>query len=227
MANICSNSVVITGDKESLKKLRDLINRQDKSLFGETGICDHLESTSAPDIAYGLEDDLPLDGDGFLGLCITSKWAPPEKDFENLTKAFPKLNIEVTYEESAMAVYGKLVYEGGTKVLDQHQEEFDYLMENHEDFADTVEAIKELPYEEFRKDYIVDTEYKDSPEWMCYGHILEPLLLKRTRRADLPLLIGQLDYCDELLEQRLKNRKSKTSRTPIARHVTVTGCGGW
>jgi len=145
MANICSNSVVITGDKESLKKLRDLINRQDKSLFGETGICDHLESTSAPGIGYGLEDSLPLPGDGSLGLCITSKWAPPEKDFENLTKAFPKLNIEVTYEEPGCIVYGKLVYEGGRKVLDQPQEEFDYLMENNEDFGDTVEDIKELP----------------------------------------------------------------------------------
>ena len=156
MANICSNSVIITGDKKSLKKLRDLINRQDKSLFGETGICDHFESTSAPHIAYGLEDDLPLDGDGSLGLCITSKWAPPEKDFENLTKAFPKLNIEVTYEEPAMAVYGKLVYEGGRKVLDQPQKEFDYLMENHEDFAEMVEGIRDWTYEEFRKEYVLE-----------------------------------------------------------------------
>jgi hypothetical protein len=184
--------------------LRDLINSQDKSLLGETGICDHFESTSAPGIAYGLEDSLPLDGTGPIGVCVTSKWAPPTGDFTNLAEAFPKLTIEVDYEEPGNMVYGKLVFESGRKVLDKSQKEFDYLMENNEDFADTVEAIKNSDYKDFKKDYVIGTEYKESPEWSTWGHILEPLVLKRTRRTDLPLLIGKLDYCEELLEEKLK-----------------------
>lgn len=207
MANICSNNVTITGDEKSLKKLRGMINRQDKKLFGKDGICDHLESTSTPGIAYGLETDLPLKGWGAISVFVTSKWGPPEDDFISLSRAFPKLTVEVLYEEPGMSIYGKATFEDGSKVRDETIAEFDYLMENDVDFGDTVYDIQETPYKEFKKTYILSTDYKeDDSAWQRWPHLLEPLIVKRARVKDLPPLIN-LEYGHDLVVARLAKVK--------------------
>lgn len=208
MANICSNNITITGDKEYLNRLRDLINRQDKSLVSDGGICSHLESTTNPDIGYGLESDLPLSGKtGNICVFITSKWAPPTDEFLSLSKAFPQLTIEVMYEEPGMSLYGKIVYHNGEKIVDQAIEEFHYLMENYEEFRGSVEDIRKSPYKEFKKTYILDTDYwEDDPTWDRWGYLLGPLIINRARMKDVPLLLN-FPYGGTLAAKRLAKGK--------------------
>lgn len=202
MANICSNSVVITGPLKTIKVLRKRIDEQDPTLVKDPGgECGHFETG----MAYGLMDVLPLpDNDSdCISVCITSKWGPPVDDFLNLSKVYPDLTIEIEYEEPAMEVYGKVQYRGGKCTLDQPMKPFEYLSENNEEFADEISFIEDSTAEEFRKTYIEATDWRNDPVWESYGCYLEPLLVKRATLAYLVPLLDVLQ-CDDSIEAAKK-----------------------
>jgi hypothetical protein len=205
MANICANYVTISGDKVSLKKLRKRINEQDPKLVDT--FCGCLESCSHKGVAYGLESDLPLGVGGPLELMITSKWSPPEKDFRTLSTEYPKLLIEVRYEEPGNDLYGNLAFQDGSKVLDEAMEEIDYLMKYEEEFKDAVSDIKDTDYKYFRKQYIIDDDYKGDYQWETHGYFLERMVVERAKLRDLPALVDKFEYCDDLVKEKLSSGK--------------------
>lgn len=206
MANICTNYVTITGNEKSLKDLRERINEQDPTLIDDS-VCGHLQSTTAEGVAYGLESDLPLDGDGAVELVISSKWSPPEDDFERLSALYPSLTIEVRYEEPGNGYFGVSVFQEGSRVLDEPMEEFEYRMKYDDDFKDFVKDIKDKDYDYFKKEYIIGETYMDEYVWETSSYLLAPLIVKRTKAEDLPLLIGKSDLVDDLVKARLAGKQ--------------------
>lgn len=200
MANPCNNLVTITGDARQIEALRKRINDQDPTLTRED-LCSHLDSSK--EWGYGLDNDLPLPEAFNLSLHITSKWCPPWEEFERLSKEYPLLTIEVVYEEHSMRLFGKAIIEGGKQVLDERISELDYYTEYDKEFSDELKVIKELDYETFKNEYILNQEYRGSYTWLSKGHLLEPILLKRVKDNDLPLLIDALEYCGDKLRARL------------------------
>lgn len=199
MANICSNTMTISGNKLQVQDLRNRLNIQDKDLLDA---CSHLEKTGGK-IAYGLETDLPLPECDSITLYISSKWGPPIDDFEGLVKMYPGLIIEVVYNEPGNLVYGKVIYSEGEKVEDTRYSEEEYLDLYDEEFNDEVENIEDTDYEEFKETYINSDDYYEEYIWERAGYILEPKLIARTKTEDLPLLMGRLRWAEEPYKERL------------------------
>jgi len=190
VANICTNYITISGPARTIKRVRTLIQAQDKGLLA---VFDHAEITDMEkDVAYGLESSLDDIGQGDepIRLCITSKWSPPEKDFETFTTAYPDLTLTCQYEEPGNNRFGDLEYQGGGKTLDQAESPEEYYEKNDECFGEFLKEIKTLPYDQFFKQYILDTKYIDSETWEQHGYLLEKYVLARVRKRDLPLLVN-------------------------------------
>lgn len=203
MANICTNYVTITGPDEDLKDLREKINKQNKTLVDDS-VCGHLGT----DQGYGLENSLPLDEDtgDSLELIISSKWSPPMDDFERLSELYPRLVINVRYDEPGNDVYGVLTFGGGECTGDSEMEAFDYLLEYVQEFREFVEEIQDSSYRTVRSKYIVgDDGYKDDPMWDTYWPLLVPLVMDRAKDHDLPILVLKPEF-KELAQERLLNK---------------------
>lgn len=206
MANLCSNYVIIRGDEKILQGLADKITKKDKAFLLEFPLLCVGDFYGIYNVwrRFGARFlDLINPRAGELFLDISSKWSPPEKMFQKLSETYPTLTIEVSYEEPAMELYGKLSYENGECTLDQPMDTFDYLMEFNEDFADEVSNIKDSDYKEFKETYLLTTDYRKGFIWESNSYLLEPLLVERTRDEDLAMLIGALDS-PELLERKIK-----------------------
>lgn len=202
MANICGNSVVISGPEVLLKELRQKLADQDPDFI--KSVFDHGETTDHADIAYGLETDLTeiREGSGSISLFITSKWAPPTDDFAKLAAAYPGVTIEVSYEESGNQCFGNLKYADGVCVMDQGQDAEEWYSENSEDYNDLVEHIRTCPYKKFYNDYITNAEKlrNEDPVFAQYGYLMDKHILARVKTVDLPRLIDYDWNSDEVRE---------------------------
>jgi len=203
MANICNNSMEITGDKEQLKQLRDIIVAQDREVLEKL-----FWWFTAGDY-YGLvgdATDIEDSNEDYLGLDFTSKWSPPENDLKSLSAAYPLLRIEVKYEEGGNACYGKLVYLGGVCIEDTPQTYEQWLEENDEVYCEMTEDIKTRDYAEVLSDFIPWLDSLETDEnTQRFPDIIERKILERIEDKDLPLLVGH-EWYDHTNAQEFEGR---------------------
>jgi hypothetical protein len=187
MANICSNSITISGDSIQLNQLRKKIKKQDKSLLKEVYFLEHVGYED-----YGLyQKPIEISNKGDLQLDFTSKWSPPERALQKLSILYPLLSIEVQYEEPAMEVYGTLKYLGGQCIIDTPMDQESYLSEYNEGYNELVSDIEESKYQDFTSRYLDTMEdLQDDSETCMYPDLIERKILKRLKDKDLPLLVG-------------------------------------
>jgi len=186
MANICTNTMEITGDQKEIAVLAKRITNQDTELLK---LFTWFEKTDGD---YGLwEDTLQIDS-GYIDFSYGSKWGPPKDDFLSLVKKYPRLNFKSRFEEPGSGIYGKMIGEEFIKMPP-----LDYYTDYDMDFLEDRLQIENLPYKEFLK-YV---EEFDVDDWYyCY---LIPLIVKRIKRKDLPLFIGK-ECINNELEKKLK-----------------------
>lgn len=215
MANICSNYITITGNQTQLRTLANLIYTQDNHL-SEKGyhhlIAGYYGLLANPKTEADIEKTnevltsvqclgFSYDGEEIY-LDITSKWVPPMDDMYKLIEEFPDLIINGHSEEPGNRAYSEFTISKEGQV-EQQLEELDYL-EKHgpEDFKEELNDIRNMPYEEFLKEYSSDEGYEDGPN----DEYLDMEILKRIKPKDLPLFIHRrwLDDAHEEYQKRVK-----------------------
>lgn len=179
MANVCSNTVLITGPKDEVKKFDDLITSADKDLLEVFPW--FTEDTRGYGTSYR-----SMQGDDCLMICFDSKWSPPEIELRQLSQHYPKLRFTVNAQEPAMEVFCKLEYENGECLCDESLDADTYYTEYDEDYAQEKNDIAQLTSQEAVK-YILDKAEVDYPiQWS----LLEPFVLERVEYHEMPLLIN-------------------------------------
>jgi hypothetical protein len=121
MANHCSTTVVITGDKEVLEKLETLFsgykNFTNMSEFGDSffgGVTTERtpEGTSFTDYGTRWWDfDVSL-SDGELVIFGDSAWSPPSHLLRKISEHYP-VEVYLEYEESGSDFAGTTTFMGG------------------------------------------------------------------------------------------------------------------
>ena len=187
MANICYNSMTISGDPVQLNQLRKRIKEQDKSLIEKVYFLEQGEY-------YGLFQELSdIKNKGDLQLDFSSKWSPPEEALQKLSVLYPLLSIEVHYEEPAMEVYGTLKYQNGKCIIDTPMDQESYLSEYNEGYKELIRDIEKSKYQDFTSRYRETMEdLQDDPDTCNYPDLIERKILKRIKDKDLPLLVGYI-----------------------------------
>lgn len=202
MANLCSNYVVVTGDKGAVKALYQQIERQDETFLKNYWI---LTDTDKHNCDFGLSN-LQRNSDTEITFSLCSKWSAPTNELLDVSEIYPTLKFVVLYEEPANAVYGRQVYEGGSCEEDEAYTEEQWLEAHDKDYQLEKKRIQELPYEEFVEEYSKwndEGEADDEPKY----RYLEKDIVKRIKDEDLPLFIS-VEWLDEDAAQQYKDRYS-------------------
>jgi len=197
MANICTVSVMITGDLTILAALTKLIRDQDAIL-----ISDHpmLMDTDVHGIAYGL--NLLQCNTSDITLTQTCGWKPDIGDYIDLSDDYPTLKIKVTYEEGGDQVYGEFTVEGGSCIESVDYTEEQYLERHDEEYQAEKRWIAESPYEEFLESY-TEWDVSCDPKYVY----LSKDIVARIKDTDLPLFVN-VDWMDEGIDRQYKDRYS-------------------
>lgn len=205
MANICSNSMTITGELSQVNDLRDKIVKQDEGLIK---LFTWFETETKPGNAYGLINDLEElaeDEGAAISLEYTTKWSPPTDELIALSAAYPELTIENQYEESGMAAYGQHSFKNGECISDRPMTTEEYLLED-DDFGALIENIKTCTYKKFLKEYLPDMEnLEDNDPSFKAPWLVEKYILKRLKNKDLPLLINHV-WHNEINQKEFETR---------------------
>lgn len=199
MANICSNHLSISGNKENIASLTKKIMEQDKELLE---LFFWFEKTEWD---YGMWKDTLNTEPESIDFSFGSKWAFPFDEFNNLVAAYPTLEFEGSYEESAMSIFGKVAASNGIASYTDI-EPIDYYTEFNEDFAHERLSIKESRYNKFLK-HVLEDENEDLDHLWYY---LEPLIIDRLKKEDLPLFINREWRSDDAKEKYLTKLKGKS-----------------
>ena len=200
MANVCCNYIEVTGDATQLKSLRDKIINQDAELIQ---VLTWFETGCHYGLVQSLEE-IEVNGDR-LCVNVTTKWAPPEAELENLSEMFPLLDFKMCYEEPGMQVYGVVYAHDGVSSVEDLDEEA-YCLE-YGDLDEYKKEIEELPYKDFRETYLDAIDDLEDDYNLTHVPYVEKYIVQRANAEDLPLLIGhswQSKYARELFESRLK-----------------------
>ena len=179
MANVCSNSICVTGPKEKLEKLHRKIKNQSDDILS---LCEDFGKGQA----YGLFE-LTHNGDS-VNILIDSRWS--EVDLSVVSEAYPELEFENEFEEGSCDYYGVSTYEDGS-VITEELTRFQWLLRNNGDIKAIIEDIQTLPYDQFKEQYLkedwIDEELlEQDSDWEYF----EPFIAARTEKEDLPLLLG-------------------------------------
>lgn len=191
MANICSCYLHIEGNKDIIASLTKKITDQDKELIE---LFDWLEKAEND---WGMWEDTFTPEPESINLSFGCKWGFPCNEFENLVAEYPSLEFSGNYEESGCEVYGKVSASNGVAFFTD-MEPLGYFTEFNEDFAAEREDIEKLPYDKFLQ-YVIDDEDTADLDWLwCY---LDPLIIDRIKRKDLPLFIDKEWHSEEDTEK--------------------------
>lgn len=192
MANICSNTLEISGNKEDIANLTKKITEQDKELLE---LFTWFKKTEGD---YGLwEDSLETDSES-ISFSFGSKWSFPCKEFDSLVAANPRLNFSASWEESAMENFGKVSNTEYTFLTP-----LEYYTEFNPDFFEERQQIENLPYDKFLE-YV--EKYDSDDEDFSYSY-LEPLIIERIKQEDLPLFIEKVwHHCEDKFTKKLKGK---------------------
>jgi hypothetical protein len=147
MPNWCSNSILITGSKNSLKKIATIIEsiedkENDKFFRALVGIPEGYTAHrfgnwfKANEVTYDLnvdwfgckwdvsyEDACPEIDENFISLSPPTAWSPPLGFAKNLAKKFG-VRVEVDYEEQGSDFWGKSMFNESGEL--ESQEEYSY-----------------------------------------------------------------------------------------------------
>ena len=88
MANICSNTMEITGDEKGIEALAKKITDQDAELLK---LFTWFELTDGD---YGLWEDTLQINPGSISFSYGSKWGPPSTEYISLVQTYPRLNFK-------------------------------------------------------------------------------------------------------------------------------------
>lgn len=197
MANICTVYATITGDKNNLDELFDMIHRQSPMLTRKHPM---LQDAEANKIEFGLcchqrnEEDITL--------TQSCRWSPRREDYIDLSDDYPTLTIEVAYEETGEQVFGEFTITGGSCIEAHDLTEEQWLEGHDEDYQAELRHINELPYEEFLEKY-TDWDVCSEPQYVYLGKAI----VARIKDTDLPLFIN-VEWMDDVAEQQYKDRYS-------------------
>lgn len=191
MANICSNHLHIEGNKEDIAPLRKAITNQDPELL------ELFYWFTFTDEDYGLWDDTFTPEEESICLSFGSNWSFPGGHFESLVAEYPRLTFEAYSEEAAMEFFLKVTASDGLACCEDLTP-LDYYTAMNEDFATERKSIEELSYDEFLK-YALDNKDEIDLDFLwCY---LEPRIIDRIKRKDLPLFIDREWHSEEDTEK--------------------------
>ena len=201
MANICSNHVHIEGSAKDIAPLREAISNQDPELLGR--FC-WFAFTNGD---YGLWNDCYTPEEESISLSFGSKWSFPGGPFESLVADYPRLSFEVYSEESATELFMKITASDGEAHL-TYLTPLEYYTAMNEDFAKERRFVENPDYEEFLRHVLEDEVNDDLDHLWTY---LDPLIINRIKKKDLPLFIDREWYSEENAEkfaQKLKGEKT-------------------
>jgi hypothetical protein len=185
MPNWSQNSIIITGDKETLELLKEnnfsfpFIRPQPdwQNIPNEKS-----ELPSQPDehgfrhFPDGTHDDrwynwrldnwgtkwnladasIGVDGDALVVDCLTA-WSPPEELLRYATERFPSLSIEINFDEGGVGFYGQSRFDHGERVF-----EFNGEISDLYDFVGETDLSDLSPIERwFLEDYFAGGESWD------------------------------------------------------------------
>jgi len=192
MANICSCNLHIEGNKETIASLTKKITDQNDQLIELFYWFEKAKND------YGMWEDTFTPEPESINLSFGCKWAFPCDEFENLVKEYPSLEFSGSFEESGCEVYGKVSASEGIAFF-TNMTPLDYFTEFNEDFATERNYIEKLSYKEFLKYTLDNNKDENDLDWLwCY---LEPFIIDRIERKDLPLFIDREWHSEEDTEK--------------------------
>ena len=111
MANHCYNSIIIKGNLEQLKELYKLLIKEEDYLNFKHILNQEILDVNkmvgtnwfAPDVEFQ---------EGSITLSGRSAWSPPIPLFENLTKRFSSLSVNMKFEEFGLGIGGEVEING-------------------------------------------------------------------------------------------------------------------
>lgn len=180
MANLCSVNMTITGPEKELSKFAKKIERKSPALIR---LFPWMEKTTYD---YGLwKDTYNYDGEN-INFSFGCQWNFPDNEFGELARKYKKLSFKGTYEEPGMELFGEFsAEEGSISVTDM--EGLDYFCLTDPDFAERVKKIRTLRYKRVIRYIQKYFEEKDDDTYNL--RYLEPVMLERIQKKDLPLFI--------------------------------------
>lgn len=142
MPNWCANELTVKGPKAEMDKFL-------KAAEAKAGDTENSEATSLSlnklvPIPKGKEDnwydwnianwgtkwDVTAELDrikpNHSHFSFQSAWAPPLEAFDKISKLFPKLSFELTYDEPGMAFEGDILWKKGERVKESERSEGEY-----------------------------------------------------------------------------------------------------
>lgn len=198
MANVCSNTLVITVEDDQyaqeLDELYDKIERADPVLIQKIPFL--KRSTHE----YGLLE-YAQESDGDIQLVFDSLWQPPEKDLCDFSKLYPHCLMRLNSEEAGRKIYLEQTYKGGHKTCETKLTEKQYLCAYYDGMEKTLRNIERYSSKRAVQ-YILHTFPNSLRE---YFYEMEAAL-ERVRDEDLPLLINHSWYDDTTLKDLYKDR---------------------
>ena len=109
MANQCINQLILSGDRASI-----------------------FELIMSDDLHYKKNEIHELSDNSFC-LIFVSDWDPPEDHFQDISKKYPKIQMDLFYVEKLLKKVGRINFEAGVKI--KHQKKLGI------DFSDMNEPI--------------------------------------------------------------------------------------
>ncbi len=110
MANVCNNWVEVSGDKEQVKQLSELVGREfdfNKVIpIKDDSRVESKKNWSCGSIAFDVVRDSHNLKYGEVSWTFWTKWCPAYRIYEALRDRFPKVFIYWRYEEPGMDLYG-------------------------------------------------------------------------------------------------------------------------
>lgn len=195
MANICGNDIVISGDMDQLEALSKRLSDQDPALLQTVP---NFTICSTSDYTINESADVSCDC-GVISFYFGSKWSCPLEAITELSKEYPNLMFELSFEESAMDYFGTATISNGG-CNENSMGELDYIEQYNEEYIDQLSTLNNLTYEEFVKTYTHDNFFDEHP----FGYI-DRAVVKKIKDEDLALFINR-EWFDDNAHEEYKRR---------------------
>jgi hypothetical protein len=146
MANDCWNSVIITGDVDTLKEIEARFNSFEKGVlnYGNYHKMFDIDMSYMTDEDWGPKWFLPwarMDGDDLV-VTGDSAWSPQTKLFELISSEYC-VDVSMTYEERGMDFAGQIKWEEGDCISENEYTywEYKYLNETDTFYEEAEECL--------------------------------------------------------------------------------------
>ncbi len=187
MPNWCNNSINISGDDESIKKL--LIEaKSEESDFTLNNLIP-IPKEQEEDwynwrvSNWGTKWDIGKVeieiNEGNASFNCETAWAPPNEALQKISEKYPTLTFEMFYEEPGMDFCGKVVYQNGEALEDvstSYSENFNTLINFEKEKATIENGIVKVPCTLSKKEdpYDFDAPHKTVHGTLEFSFDLEP-----------------------------------------------------